>query len=162
MEATTGIVMQHAIHFRCVRTWMRIQRTILDMHPSVFERWCRLMFLGFPVLALPTVALLDVPIRRERSDGWVLLHRGAGDVADRAGWPIRLREDDATGQPVVGCAVGGANRSGDLWGLVVWLRDDETEASASFQERCREARQVHGLDPVCPALPDLALAAGAV
>ena len=151
-----GIPMQHAMLFRAPRMWMRATQKIIDMHPALFERWRKAMMLGYPVLATRTFDVENLT-EADRADGWVRLSKGFGNHAMQIGYPVRLRDDGA----IIGHVVAGQDRGGDLFGLFVALHDGETETDAAFRERCREALQVHGVEPVVvwEAPPSMANAA---
>lgn len=138
-----GIPMQHAMQFRAPRVWARITRSIIEMHPGLYERWRKAMFLGYPVLAMPTFEVEGVTAE-DRQDGWLRLSKGFGSSAVAIGYPVRIRDDGA----IIGHVVAGQDRGGDLYGLFVLLRAGETEGDRGFRERCREALQVHGVEPV--------------
>lgn len=147
-----GVVpLAHAKTFRMNRIYRRIGAWVLTMHPDLFRRFCVLMRLG--LRALPPMSF--TADASERADGWIRLWSGptAAAVARNAGWPLRLRDSEAPfdgpdTRPIVGHVVAGEARGEELWGLAVYLRDGEDEASFEFQERCREALQRTGVVPV--------------
>lgn len=150
-----AIPMVDALCWRSVRAKIAASRQIVDMHPDLFRRFAVLMRLGLPAIALTqrTFAVEGIS-QADRVGGWFCLAKGAGHMATGIGWPVRLRDGDAAEvthgpdtRPIVGHAVAGQDRDGDLWALLVMLEDGEDEYSASFHVRCREARQTHGVDP---------------
>lgn len=140
-QANLGVPVAHARCFRSGRAMLAMHGEVMNMHPGMFVRWTKALRLNLPVLADRTLDVEDVR-PDERHDAWVCMSRGHGDIATGVGWPLRIRD----GEAIIGHAVAGENRGGDLWALMVFLRDGEDEASTSFRERCAEVAQKLGAE----------------
>jgi hypothetical protein len=130
----------HAVHFRGQRAAALMTLDIAGMSPPAFGLFCADMKIGNRGALPPmTVELADLPPPAARTDGWLLISKGNGDLASSTATPLALNDDETRSK--VGEAIrfadrdGAKDRHGDLWGYVVWLRDGEEEDAYEARKR---------------------------
>ena len=125
---------------------------MLSLHPRAYKRLTELLRLGIdpflPALSFDLESIAD----DERVDGWARLSAdgGAHATAVDGRCPVNCRD----GGVVVASVIAAEARGGELWGLLVWRKDGETDDEwdarawdAVCMERAKRGAQAREVQP---------------